>query len=627
MKRGPSKGQRKDSFTGLAPSMAATQPLKKEQLSPVPLFRKRAFSTVNNNTLPPPNTLPYPQQYNPDSPQQAFRPMARQQQDRLPSIDFLTMNQNWPRPQFNFQQSPHPYPPQEDLRSGYTSRSNSLPSYLPSESEKCQNDDQAPLSPKSSAVQGDVWQDRQVDSYYQIIHPTLPILPSSKVRLKSFLAACPNENLRTAVLVGLNGLGKKMSDPRASMAAYKAQLLQTVSDITTSSGGLISAELPLESRSLFLVCHVFLFLYTDESSWLATAVSIAYSMNLHVISTDERSRRLFLVLVVLDSLNSAVKSVPSFIPEDMIHFDDDRDALCFGSRTGVELLRLCIVLRHVSRAKQQQINNGGSSLFARGFLDSLDAELAAVKREVEGMWDTVPILKALYHSVLVNLCALHLQSSSETPLSVCKTMMSDLTELSSLLVSPLISVSPLMGYFYHFICEGSCNVVEVLYPDMPGAAGPSVAKGLRDQALKLIEYLQQNDAAATCLFSVRPAMVRRMAKLQSAAAKGPTAAARDRPAQSPGGYSDAHSPTSASSLSTSSTAAPTNGRAVSPMKAPATMHYGTSPQLPQPQRFGSPAGTAAGPHNKSPSLRSVMMTSRGGLDRLANVAEKVKLLV
>lgn len=562
--------------------------------------------------------------------------MPPRQQDRLPSIDFLTMSQPWhQRPQYNFHQPPAPHAhhpsvsgPDEHLRSGHSSRSNSVPSYLPSEvadkklypeAEESMGPPVSPsMSPRTTAggpplpsPPKDGWEDRQVDSYYQIIHPTLPILPSSKIRLRSFLAACPNETLRTAVICGLNGLAKKMSDPGAAISEHKPQLLRAVCEVAQSSGGQVCEDLPDEARPLYLVCLIFLFLYTDDGMWLSAAVSIAYSMGLHTVSQavseETGSRRMFLVLVILDCMNSAVKNVPSFIPVSMINFDEDRDALCFGSRTGVEMLKLCLALRNVSNGKTQDTN---CTPTVGDYVARQHVELEAVKRQIEGMWDTVPILKALYLFVLINLGTLELGKATDDSVSCAAKQMANLTELSSLMVSPLISVSPLMGFFYQAICEGACQVVEVLGVTNPA---PGHATVLREQALKLLEYLQVSGTASSCLVAVRPVMVRKIDRLIREAAAhevvvNPASASVPVVLPSPssaGGYTGARSP---SSMSSGSTAASSNGSTTGTSLAAYKYEADVSP------------------HTK-PALRGIMMTANSGLDRLANVAEKVKLLI
>lgn len=450
---------------------------------------------------------------------------------------------------------------------------------------------------------GHHWQDRQIDSYYQIIHPTLPILPSSKIRLREFLAACPNSSLRDALLSGLNGLAKKMSDHGAATSAHKPQLLNAVWDLAESSGGLITDQLPYESRSLYLVCLIFLFLYTDESMWLASAVSIAYSMDLH-ITTDTAhetgSRRLFLVLVILDSMNSAVKNLPPFIPQSLVHFDEDRDALCFGSRTGVEILKLCIVLRNVSNVKQQPRGSLNPA-----YLDTLNFELDAVKNNIEGLWDTVPILKALYLSVLVNLYSLHLTSNDATVLNnICAKMMGTLTELSFLMVSPLISVSPLMGYFYQLICDGACKVITVL-PRIQAAPATS-SPVIREQALSLLEFLHTSAGPAHAKsLNKMDSLLRGQQQQQQQQLQHQQ---QQRKHNTKGPASPPTSPSSLQAKSPDSTSKATSTQSVTYM-----YDQTAGPQTQQP---------------KPALLRGIMMaTSHSGLDKLANVAEKVKLFI
>lgn len=398
------------------------------------------------------------------------------------------------------------------------------------------------------------WQDRQIDSYYQIIHPTLPILPSSKIKLRAFLAACPNPDLQAALLSGLNGLAIKMASPglSSSVTTNKSELLHAISQISESCGGLISDELPRGSRSLYLVCLIFMYLYTDESMWLSSAISIAYSMNLHsdsaptspnptINSRSEEdswsaSRRLFLVLVILDSMTGAVKNIPPFIPESMIQFDEDRDAMCFGSRSGVEILKLCMVLRHVCRVKHQP---------SLHIIPSLYAELDSVKTEIEGIWDTIPILKALYHSVLATICSLQFSPESTVAdhnliYSACVKMISNLSDLNTLMVSPLISVSPLMGYFYQLVCDGACKILSVLptsgvqfsnvtseSPATPIAHSVADIAALHDQTMKLLVYLQASGSSGSFFFG-HPVLLKRMERILQARGQS-----RDEDAVSP----------------------------------------------------------------------------------------------
>lgn len=520
MKRGPSKGQRRES------TVSASGAGTKKKLLMMPLLRKRAFSTTTTTNVP---ILPtFNLNFN-AGPRQASVPFSNQ--TKLPSITFLTQPQQRPLSlnTTHFQTSPtsrhsnnnnlqmprifsnnqlsSPLLSPEELKSGYSSRSNSVPSYLPSENPKklrqssfsstssIESIKSPQLSPRSSipstavgdklnnknitdknnnntitynnkfnttnhetintntgnasSVLDAYWQDRHINSYYQIIHPTLPILPSSKVRLRAFLSENntlttsesqrqQQQHLAAAVLAGINGLAVYHTDPAAS-AAYRRQLLSAVLDLGQACGGLVSEGLTPVAQSLYLICMVCLFLFTDEPMWLSSAISMAYSMKLHFFhstTTDETideetrigRRRLFLVLVILDTMNASAKNLPQLITAEYIRFDETTDSRCFTSPVGVQLIKLCLRLSANNKTSQ--------------------TELDQIKADIEGLWDTNPVLKALYYSVLLSHTVGATSIRSEQLHNI-------VTELTSLMVSPLISVSPLMPFFFMFVVNGA----------------------------------------------------------------------------------------------------------------------------------------------------------------------------
>lgn len=511
------------------------------------------------------------------------------------------------------------------------------------------------------------WKDRQIDSYYQIIHSTLPILPSSKVKLKAFLADCPNQNLRNALLSGLNGLAIKTPSPGTSWSSHKTDLLHAVTTVSLSSGGYVSQDLPLESRLVYLVCLIFLFLYTDEPLWLSSAISIAYSMNLHYNTMTQNhisprakdsassSRRVFLVLVILDTMNAAVRSTPPYIPEAMIQFTEDLDAMCFGSPSGVEILKLCMGLRHVCRVQslsQQQPSPLHATAAATAV--QLDTELDAVKAEIEGVWDTVPILKALYHAVLVNICGLQFNTLDQDIIYASSVkMVLNLNELNTLMESPLISVNPLMGYFYHLVCDGACKVLAVLPShshydyhhhnnqqhhqyNQAQAAEVSV---LRSQTIQLLTYLKTTERAAG-FFLGHPMVRKRMDRILN-----------DLEPISP--HSQMRSPFVAQYQNQPQNQHQNHRHTPQSGVAEEQLPYRSPPPLkpqqqPQPQSSQLSASAVddcqyeitsatrllqslrGSPPRGGPSAQVITMmaaTSHSALERLANVADKVKLFI
>lgn len=536
MKRGPSKGQRRES-TGSA-ARAGAGPRKK--LLMMPLLRKRAFSTTNAVPILP----TFSQSFSP-APRHTHAPFDNQ--NKLPSITFLTQQQPFPTntassnhhtsPQmpriFTTNQLNNPLPSPDELRSGYSSRSNSVPSYLPSEAPKklrqssfssTSSSDTVTspqLSPRSSATisapfnssphdsigfngsnvnsitSGTAglaldahWQNRQIDTYYQIIHPTLPLLPNSKVSLRQFLLRSnatetqqeQQQHLAAAVLAGINGLAVRHTDPKAA-AAHCRQLLSAVLDLGQACGGLVSERLTPVAQSLYLVCLVCLFLFTDESMWLSSAVSVAYSMKLHLSysaadgALDEETRmgrrRLFLVLVVLDTMNSSTKALPQLVPNEYVRFDEATDASCFPSPVGIQLVKLCLALRASSSGNVSR------------------TELDRVKADIEGLWDTNPVLKALYYSVLMTHATNPKSGNSGNQLPHI------VTSLTSLMVSPLISVSPLMLFFFMFVVNGAehlpptspytIRAVEYLESHV-ALLGPSASEALRARIAAMAKH-------------------------------------------------------------------------------------------------------------------------------------------
>jgi hypothetical protein len=312
---------------------------------------------------------------------------------KLPSINFLTTNCTAPT-YFSFSALPNNI---------------SAPEKLPS--------DDSSLPPDELSL---TFQHRKIDSYYQIIHPTLPILPSSKIKLKQFLVAFSDEKFQNLSEALLDVIDLKSGNTLA--------LLEAMNVVIQSFQGSLDA-MTLDEKVLYLTSLIFLFLSTNEIMWLSNAVSIAYSMGLHNPALPSDHRRLFWVLFVLDTLNATVKNMPFFIHAAV----DPAASAESGGGVNLDLLKLCIVLRHND-------NTGANA-------SHLLTELHAVRAGLEATWDTTPVLKALYHFAVVSIATAR------------KVVIPSLTELSSLLVSPLLSVSPLMPYFYQMLVDTSCQLL------------------------------------------------------------------------------------------------------------------------------------------------------------------------
>ncbi|CAN6664484.1 hypothetical protein TRVA0_036S00254 [Trichomonascus vanleenenianus] len=325
------------------------------------------------------------------------------------------------------------------------------------------------------------WDDRCIDNYYQVVHPALPILPSSRVRLRARLLACSNSVLRRTMLCGVCGLVSQ-KDSVTSRNEYKSHVLQGILQI---SGSEHVNTLNTQSKILYLISLILLFLQSGESLWLGSAINLAYDMNLHKTRTKQASadveddanlsRRLFLILVILDRLNAAVKQVPIQIPDHVVHLNQETDAMCFGSRVGPEVVRLCMILGHGSSTANT--NTSAKKLFS---------ELESAYSTIETMWDTTPILKALYYLVLVHFDKFSIVRSPQDKTQALANLLNDSSALAMLLESPLICVSPLIGYFIPPLVNILIDVVQYL-PE--SSSSNKDAELMRHQFWKQLDFL------------------------------------------------------------------------------------------------------------------------------------------
>lgn len=280
------------------------------------------------------------------------------------------------------------------------------------------------------------WDDRCIDAYYRAIHPTLPILPPNRGELRARLSSCPDTDLHSTFWAILTTICKKQP-------GYFPHSQQQQHSINTSA--LLFPRLSSSTgQVLRLECLILLYLDSRSSLVLAAACSLANEMRLHeaVVSSasnmDDEARRLFLILLVLDRLHIAVHPYMRMnIPEEHVNLDKENDTRCFsGSQASFELVRLTL-------------------LMGRGLTDDsnwpLAAQLDDLGHSLETMWDTEPVLRAVYCFVrLVLAHKLGSQSSSQT---------SDALSLVFVVESPLVSVSPLMSHFAIVLNKTLCALV------------------------------------------------------------------------------------------------------------------------------------------------------------------------
>lgn len=296
------------------------------------------------------------------------------------------------------------------------------------------------------------WDDRSIDSYYQLIHPSLPILPSSRVKLRTRLLGCSNASLRYAVLSGISGLSKRADG--MDNIYDKQQCLGAL--VSVWNGGTKTLDNP--SRTLLCITLILLYLQNNDTHWLGAAV--AETQEFISGGCDDLMRRVYLVLLTLDRCHT-VSHGGKFLIER--HEMTDQEEGVFATKAGAELVRLTECL----------YNHG---------------DLLKIHLSIESMWDTVPILKAMFHFVnIVKGSGSVIQTRSRNSSSNGRTWMEfrdmtpksdyipgrytspgqrdqslspgslpeesalplkDCSSLIQLLESPLVSVSPYISFFF-----------------------------------------------------------------------------------------------------------------------------------------------------------------------------------
>jgi hypothetical protein len=184
--------------------------------------------------------------------------------------------------------------------------------------------------------------------YYNIIHPTFPLLPNTKARLRSRLANCPvalREAFLEAFYAAVRSLPSSTAPPPDFQSTRKA-----VDLITASQFGNVATR-TMSTNIIFLQSLILMALEADNHGpatmrgqlgppravWLGSAVGLSYYLKLHVFryrekpsdgdpdSDEKLSRRIWWVLVTLDRWHASSTSSPLLIPDtSVVLFPEDR---------------------------------------------------------------------------------------------------------------------------------------------------------------------------------------------------------------------------------------------------------------------------------------------------------------
>lgn len=309
------------------------------------------------------------------------------------------------------------------------------------------------------------WDDRCIDAYYRTIHPTLPILPPNRGQLRARLMSCPDRDLQSTFWAILTTCVKKqpgyltvaISGAGAGANSSNNNNSPRISQPINTSALLFPKLDSGNGQVLRLTCLILLYLDSRSSLILAAACTLASEMRLHEAVAasymDDEARRLFLILVILDRLHAAINPhMRLSIAEEHIVLDAQNDTRCFnGSQASFELVRLALFLGQVTAQTQK------SPISATASFSSWPpaVQLEELGRNLETMWDTAPVLRAVYcfaRLVLARKVGLGSQS-------VKSVQAGDALSLVFVIENPLVCVSPLMPHFATVLNETLCLLV------------------------------------------------------------------------------------------------------------------------------------------------------------------------
>ncbi|KAF8422618.1 hypothetical protein EV426DRAFT_534927 [Tirmania nivea] len=276
------------------------------------------------------------------------------------------------------------------------------------------------MNPTSSEHGVFDWDDELVNQYYELIHPTFPLLPESKSNLQSRLAEAP-ASMRDAFLEALYSTVR--SSPASRARGVSTSNARRASDLIISAQFESPTTRSHRDNLIYLQTLILMGLEADNhgpdsspprAAWLGAAVGLVYNMKLHSNrlpreklqtgdpdSDEKLGRRAWWVLVVLDRWHAISTSSPLFIPDSSVALlVEDQNVL------GVALYhitRLSCIMGHLAEsltAADGEISTAYTSRLLRG-------ELERFRETVEPLWAQKGSLGlvelAYYHVKLLSL--------------------------------------------------------------------------------------------------------------------------------------------------------------------------------------------------------------------------------
>ncbi|KAI9834075.1 MAG: hypothetical protein M1819_003360 [Sarea resinae] len=307
------------------------------------------------------------------------------------------------------------------------------------------------------------WDDKTVEEYYRIIHPTFPLLANSKARLRSRLANCP-VTLREAFLEALYSAVR--SFPSSNLPpARDFQNTRKASDLIAASQFESAATRTMSTNLIFLQTMILMALEADNHGpatmkgqlgppravWLGAAVGLAYALKLHAVRYRERfsdgdpdsdeklARRDWLVLVILDRWHASSTSSPLLIPDSSVELLPV-DQVLLGDST-FHLARLSCIVGHLASifvAADDIMSPSSPSAPLIGKL--LHGEIERFRESVDALLPSLPLVHLSYWHV-------RLLTVRHTLTSEPHDLLAPALRMAAILDSPNTPVTPLNHHF------------------------------------------------------------------------------------------------------------------------------------------------------------------------------------
>ncbi|KAL2069887.1 hypothetical protein VTL71DRAFT_14566 [Oculimacula yallundae] len=208
------------------------------------------------------------------------------------------------------------------------------------------------------------------DGYYGIIHPTYPILATSKNKVLARLIGCPatlREAFHEALLAAVRSHPSPTPYNSEPPSPRRAAQFLALTDLESSSIQAFSTNIVYLQTMLLLATEAenrppstpgHEGQSRSRSAWLGGAVGVAYSMKLHLHkpstnstendpdSDENLARRIWWTLVIMDRWHASSTASPSLIPDSSVVVYPEDQALLGDDL--YQLARLSIILGHTA---------------------------------------------------------------------------------------------------------------------------------------------------------------------------------------------------------------------------------------------------------------------------------------